>query len=133
MSTEKDKKALKAFWCVLDTAEEKRRKVSYYFDSINIWANTEEGRGIVADIHVKKRENKVKLKKYLFGLFYKYDYETKASVYGEVTNVSDKITHYFSFDGEEALEIEKAILEEYNNYQETRKRKREKSLNELIC
>ncbi len=133
MNTEKDKKALKAFWCMLDTAKNKKRDVSIGSSCIYIWANKKEGRGILADIKIETQEKKVILKKYFFNLFHKYGYESENFVYGKVINPSDEITHHFSFDGEEALEIAKIISEKYNNYQEEEKRKEEKSLNELLC
>lgn len=133
MNTEKDKKALKAFWCMLDTAKEKGRDVSIGSSSIYIWANKKEGRGMLADIKMETQEKKVILKKYFFGLFYKYDYEMEISIYGKVINPSDEITHYFSFDGEEVFEISEIILEKYYNHQDKEKRKEEKSLNELLC
>jgi len=132
MSTEKDRKALKAFWCMFDNANRDDRKVTYLSDSISIWANKKEGNGVIGKIEAVEKEVLIDSKRFL-GFTISETYDIVYRIYGEVVNTKDSNTFHFSFEGNEVAEIKQKIEKLIQDNSLREKEKKEDSLNSLIC
>lgn len=137
MDTERDKKALKAFWCMFDSAEKDRREVFYYKNNIQIYKINKHfykrAKSIVGCIKFKEEIEEIVTKRFLGFAVDWEDVVVDVKVYGEVTNTKDGVVHYFGLSGDDARQQKDKILLKIKEDEEKRKIEEEKSLNELIC
>ena len=131
MNTERDKKALKAFWCVLNNADKDERRVSYLYNELSIYGSVKESEYVVGKIRVN--EEKMECCKKILGITISKTYHVQTCVWGYVVNTKDSNIFYFSFDEDEAVKIKQKVRAYAKKNRQEKIAKEEKSLNNLIC
>lgn len=135
MSIEQQFKALKAFWCMYESAAEDGREVNIYKKSIYIYPNEEEKTKRSAPIgHISwsAETTKIEVPRFLFGT--KTVYKTEITIRGYVINISKDKTFNFLFFTPEI--VSENVIKMGEIYEEENKRvmkENDIALDELLC
>lgn len=120
---DKDEKALQAFWCMYNSAQENNYSVSTHFNGIYIYSGIAPSQYKIGELYFRTSTEITKGKFFWSKKIEKDVYE----VHGYINNVNRNKSFYFSFyTPDKVEEIKNKIIEIINKADED-------ALNEMLC